>query len=158
MEMDIVIAVANVKELEERTPIINKLRDEVDNFFKNGWNETKKDEFNRLLSEITRLCPWDSVACLSKSTFLIPFFFGDSDDDEIEFGKDKVEEFLELCSAALEDKDMASAYLPTIDDDGYDEEYFSNLEDAQRAFERISDMMVDDDEDYVIKMTYFTCL
>lgn len=32
MEMDIVIAVANVKELEERTPIINKLRDEVDNF------------------------------------------------------------------------------------------------------------------------------
>ena len=35
------------------------------------------------------------VACLSKSTFLIPFFFGDSDDDEIEFGKDKVEEFLE---------------------------------------------------------------
>ena len=39
-----------------------------------------------------------------------------------------------------------------------DDEYFSNLEDAQRAFERISDMMVDDDEDYVIKMTYFTCL
>lgn len=42
MEMDIVIAVANVNELEERTPIINKLRDEVDNFFKNGWNETKR--------------------------------------------------------------------------------------------------------------------
>ena len=145
MEMDIVIAVANVKELEERTPIINKLRDEVDNFFKNGWNET------------TRLCPWNGVAYLSKSTFLIPFFFGDSDDDEIEFGKDKVEEFLELCSAVLEDKDMASVYLPTIDDDGYDEEYFSNLEDAQRAFDRISDMMVDDDEDYVLKMTYFIC-
>lgn len=89
--------------------------------------------------------------------FSFRFFFGDSDDDEIEFGKDKVEEFLELCSAALEDKDMASVYLPTIDDDGYDEEYFSNLEDAQRAFERISDMMVDDDEDYVIKMTYFIC-
>ena len=67
--------VANVKELEERTPIINKLRDEVDNFFKNGWNETKRDEFNRLLSEIARLCPWDGVAYLSKSTFLIPFFF-----------------------------------------------------------------------------------
>ena len=66
MEMDIVIAVANVKELEERTPIINKLRDEVDNFFKNGWNKTKKDEFNRLLSEITRLCPWDSGAYLCK--------------------------------------------------------------------------------------------
>ena len=43
MEMDIVIAVANVKELEERTLIINKLRDEVDNFFKNGWNETKRN-------------------------------------------------------------------------------------------------------------------
>ena len=42
MEMDIVIAVANVKELEERTPIINKLRDEVDNFFKNGWNKIPK--------------------------------------------------------------------------------------------------------------------
>lgn len=50
---------------------------------------------------------------------------------------------------------MASVYLPTIDDDGYDEEYFSNLEDAQRAFERISDMIVDDD--YVLKITYFIC-